>query len=91
MSSRGKVLNEMPEREYVNGKPVVHFIGAVHFKEYIDSETAQKVEIGIVYGVQNHPRLGRVSMMQPVYTSAVELKCEDGKSFETRNTFYRAI
>lgn len=88
MSSRGKVIHA--ERETVNGKPVVHFSGSVTFHPAYDKETGEKREYAVVYGVQDHPRLGR-QKMQPVYTSMIELKCEDGKSFETANTFYKRV
>lgn len=78
-------------RETVNGKPVVHFIGSLEYHKLIDSETANEVEIAVVYGVQDHPRLGRLSWRTPVYTSEVLVKCEDGSAFETRNTFYRRL
>lgn len=84
----GSSMSNPKDREHVNGKPVVHFRGAAIFHLIYDKETGARREYAAVYGVQDHPRLGGQSV---VFTSAVELKCEDNKSFETANTFYRAI
>lgn len=73
-------------REFVNGKVVVNFTGDVEFHKLFNTETGKQVEVATVFGVLDHPRLG---FQHVVYTSEVVLKCEDEKSFETVNTFYR--
>lgn len=66
-------------------KPVATYYGRPTFHAVYDTETGERREYAVVGDVR-HPRLGH----QPVvYTSIVELKSEDGKTFETKNTIYK--
>lgn len=69
-------------------KPIVHFRDGPEYRTLHNTETGQQVEVAIVYGVPDHPRLGYQRM---IHTSEVLTKCEDGLSFETRNTVYKKI
>lgn len=66
-------------------KPIATFTGGPTYYPVYDTETGQEREYAVVYGV-DHPRLGKQDI---AYTSLVEVKCEDGNSFETRNTLYK--
>lgn len=62
-------------------KPIVHYAGTVRFN-------LGGTDRAMVTFVLDHPRLG----FQPVvYTSNVLIVDEDGKTFETRNTIYKAV
>ena len=61
-------------------KPVVHYTPT-------KGEQIQKGSSGLVYGVQDHPKLGWQSY---VITSVIEHVFSDGK-FETRNTIYEPV
>lgn len=65
-------------------KPVAYFRGPVRFLDGTTDEGEDR-EFAIVEDV-THPVLG---LRPVVWTSAIEVKCEDGDSFETLNTLYK--
>lgn len=67
-------------------KPIAYFRGPVDFRPYVDTESGETKHVAIVQDV-DHPRF--VGPQPVLYTSEVLLQCEDGQSFETRNTIYK--
>lgn len=75
--------------KFDNQKPIVVYGGEVQFRKAHNTETGETREYAIVHGPLQHPRLGRMGFREYVITSLIELKSEDGETFETQNTLYK--